>query len=361
MSISGRLRLSIDVDRGRVRRARVENSRPLAAHLLAGRRVDEAVALASALFSLCGHAQGLGARLCLDAALGRAPGDALGRRRSVVAELAQEHLWRLLIDWPELLGMPARRSAFAALHRQLAAVAAQRAEQAPELAAMAAEAGLSDFAGGSAADLATACRRAGALGQLLARVIERAPRTPFAPALLPDLGADHWGRALPGGMPDERFCRRPEHQGAPAETGALARCATRAPVVALLAEGHACAARVVARALELSDAAGWLAGGFDGFRADAATVAEGIGISCVQTARGVLLHGARVVEGKVADYRIVAPTEWNFHPAGVFLKEVAVIHAASDAAALDAARQLALALDPCVSWEVDAEQEAVHA
>ncbi|MBF6057678.1 hypothetical protein [Thiomicrorhabdus heinhorstiae] len=39
--------------------------------------------------------------------------------------------------------------------------------------------------------------------------------------------------------------------------------------------------------------------------------------SWVETARGRLYHLAHVESGKVTDYAICAPTEWNFHPDGV--------------------------------------------
>ena len=74
--------------------------RPQAARLLEGRPVDEAVALAPRLFSLCGQAQGAAARLAAAAAQGQIS----GRRASVEAltrmvalESIGEHLWRLLL------------------------------------------------------------------------------------------------------------------------------------------------------------------------------------------------------------------------------------------------------------------------
>ncbi len=44
--------------------------------------------------------------------------------------------------------------------------------------------------------------------------------------------------------------------------------------------------------------------------------ATGSGIGLAETARGLLLHRVQVERGLVTDYRIVAPTEWNFHPGG---------------------------------------------
>ncbi len=86
-------------------------------------------------------------------------------------------------------------------------------------------------------------------------------------------------------------------------------------------DGHTVAVRMAARLVELAgllqrarsaaDQAGnphWV---------EAFAPAPGEGIAAVQTARGLLLHRAvRAAGGVVAEYQIVAPTEWNFHPAG---------------------------------------------
>jgi hypothetical protein len=43
------------------------------------------------------------------------------------------------------------------------------------------------------------------------------------------------------------------------------------------------------------------------------------GFAAVETSRGRLGHWTRLSrDGKIEDYAIVAPKEWNFHPAGPF-------------------------------------------
>ena len=85
---------------------------------------------------------------------------------------------------------------------------------------------------------------------------------------------------------------------------------------------------------------------------DAATVAEGCGLACVETARGTLLHRIELEGERVARYVIVAPTEWNFHPQGAFVREIGATPARTRAEAVTAASRLALSLDPCVPFEV---------
>ncbi|HBQ37055.1 MAG TPA: Ni,Fe-hydrogenase I large subunit, partial [Rhodobacteraceae bacterium] len=60
-----------------------------------------------------------------------------------------------------------------------------------------------------------------------------------------------------------------------------------------------------------------------------------------------LIHMARMENGLIADYKILAPTEWNFHPDGVASQALAGL-------VPDQARALVEAIDPCVDFEVRA-------
>ena len=64
-------------------------------------------------------------------------------------------------------------------------------------------------------------------------------------------------------------------------------------------------------------------------------------IAWVETARGLLVHRVALDGERIAGYRIVAPTEWNFHPAGAFARGALGLAAADDGAARDAA---------CAGW-----------
>ena len=63
-------------------------------------------------------------------------------------------------------------------------------------------------------------------------------------------------------------------------------------------------------------------------------------------------HQVTLAGDHVADYRIVAPTEWNFHPQGAFVRGLLGCPAKSETEARGAAGLLAHALDPCVAYEV---------
>ena len=73
----------------------------------------------------------------------------------------------------------------------------------------------------------------------------------------------------------------------------------------------------------------------------------------MQTARGLLLHRARLAQGVVVDYAVVAPTEWNFAADGALVR--ALIHraVASESQARADTRLMVQALDPCVACKVE--------
>jgi Ni,Fe-hydrogenase I large subunit len=149
---------------------------------------------------------------------------------------------------------------------------------------------------------------------------------------------------------------KPDWRGEPTETGALARQACD-PLVAAFVDRHGtgAAARLLARLVEL---AGWLDGGRDNqppvrqLQLDEVT-----GIGLVETSRGLLLHRAVVRDGRVWDYRILAPTEWNFHPDGALAHGLRGCVAPAAAHARLRAQRLAQSLDPCVALTVEVEGE----
>ncbi len=78
----------------------------------------------------------------------------------------------------------------------------------------------------------------------------------------------------------------------------------------------------------------------------------GTGFAVAETARGALFHYARVEQGRIADYRIVAPTEWNFHPRGAFRAGLLGFRATDPETVKHRATRWALALDPCVPFDI---------
>lgn len=369
------LHLEAQWDSQRVVSVAVDNRRPLAARVLAGRSVAEAVALVPTLFSVCRRAQGLAATAaCAAAAAASAPPRPQGwaEERAIAAETAQEHLWRLMLDWPELFGHAVRRDRFANLYRRLDQC--QDARAAFDLGGELLDLVAVELLGGffrairepqGLGEFVERARSGGPIGEALGDLIEMGSCAPSdgATPLLPALSAAAWGHEL-GGVPAEAFCRAPAFGGRPQETGVLARHAESLLVRMLIGHGHRVAARLFARVVDLADCASRLRHPLASDMSpliDAASMDDGIGIACVETARGLLMHVVRVEGEGIADYAIVAPTEWNFHPQGVFVSEATGWALRSREAALMRLRALALSLDPCVAYDLVLNDTAANA
>jgi coenzyme F420-reducing hydrogenase alpha subunit len=195
---------------------------------------------------------------------------------------------------------------------------------------------------------------------LLEELLEQMPHLGRSEVvLMPPIARDALIRAVVPAMTCQPlFARAPTWGGVPVETGALARMRSQPLVAALAARyGNAVPTRMVARLAELATLLDGLAQGPRDepgpSRVQAFALRASEGLAAVQTARGLLLHRARVADGRVVDYQIVAPTEWNFHPDG------ALVHGLDGLAADDVvmveqrARLTVQALDPCVECRIE--------
>jgi len=313
----GCVRLRLGSDNGRVSQVSVASERPAIAEQLRGRSASEAVRLVPLLFALCGKAQGHAATLALEAA--RGVQCALYLDTVIQQEALREHLRRWLLDLPVLLGGAAMQQEFVVAAGWVAK--GQREE-------------LGTLLAGSRID---GLRRR--LDEI-EDVPDRLPR--FLPPLDARATLVSWPRL------DASFCRLPHWQGASAETGAIARRQGRVGM-----SGSTFAARWLARLEELRDWAAGIEKVGAGGTASAASTEAGTGRSVVETARGVLIHEIVLDGERIADYFIVAPTEWNFHPSGPLGGWLMGRDAADrDTVQTFAARAVA-ALDPCVRWELE--------
>ncbi len=337
----GRIHLRVLWDGATVTAVEIGNSRPQSFRLLRGRKPAEAHALVPLLFNACRQGQSVAARSALAVAEGREEAD---EGIALAAEWAQEHLWRLLLDWPRVLGQEADLKTYSAWHRRLGEVAARRNW---------------DDAG---AELKAFCERrlfgmdasawlaSGAASALTAGLETPAP-TPADTALLPaGLTARDYYQAMSANL-DAGYARRPTWNGAAAETGPYARRHRLSPVAAAPSR---ITGRMMARLAELSVVARHAAtNAAPGPLSDAFAPESGSGFAVAETARGLLVHWVRLEQGRIADYVIVAPTEWNFHPAGPFGDGLVGLEARDRETVERQARQLALTLDPCVPYEIE--------
>ena len=157
-----------------------------------------------------------------------------------------------------------------------------------------------------------------------------------------EAGLRQLGHAL---AQDADFAQHPSWLGHAAETGAWTRLRHRQQQTA-----HSAWTRMSARWLELVELAATDPGLAGQGRAPllasgAMHLADGQALAWCEMARGLLLHWVQLDSfGAVQDYRVLAPTEWNFHPQGALAQAVAAL----PADALSTARTLAAAYDPCV-------------
>ena len=297
-------------------------------------------------------------------------------------EALQETLWRLLIDAPRSLSLPPQAAVVGAGagrrcagHRSLEGAPGGRPSPRwplPLTRSAASRASMSTAAtrrpGWPRRDTAAFDTWRDTATTLPARALALLAAT--APglcrsdtALMPGLDDDAWWSAVvPALQRDPLFAQAPTWGGDPVETGALVAAAGAA------AGGGADRARRPQRGHALCRAPGRSWPGCCGScrwpltmrRAGCAPGpwATGVGLAAVQTARGLLLHHARLAEGRVTDYRIVAPTEWNFHPQGALFRGIVGTEAPDEADA-GRARGLAVhALDPCVGFRIEVARDA---
>ncbi len=318
----GRLCIRVSRIRGEAGAVEIDNERAQVTGVLRGKLADEAIRAVPLLFSVCGHAQGRAAELALRAARGEDTKPITDA--NVRSELVREHLWRLMLDLPPLVGLTAVSELF---------VAAQRALARNDKTAL--------------LDMLN--------NPFWLALQERTQSLPTAevdgidslPVMSASQSLEHWPRLT------RTLAQQPNFKGKPALTGAYAR-AQAGPHGTLRA-----AALWEARLAEVRK---WATGdcGVDaGGTASAVAVAAGIGRSLVDTARGLLMHEVTLDGDRIADYVIVAPTEWNFHPRGIL---TSLLTQASIAEPVDLRNQITqwvTALDPCVRWELSLSSDAL--
>ncbi len=390
MIAEGRLHVDLRWDGAAVNAVEIRSSRsPEVAAALRGLPVSEAIARVPLLFSICGRAQAVAAVSAAEQALGlRARDRALARRAWLVqAEAAQEYLWRLAVDIvPEGRERDGALTRLAPLRREFAAALGSMCEDGEWLRPGGQPGRLTLSERGRIAEALADYLDMQVLGMPVTRWSKIASaaefldwvklaRTPVGEGLRrlarmrfpdstpielmdPARNRELVLEVLPRLEAEPRFAARPEHGGQPLETGALARCARR-PLIRELLQGGTSRplARMAARLTELADAVGLLArepsGKECGRWLGATATGTLAGAAWVETARGLLVHALRLEGERMRSYRILAPTEWNFHPLGALASALLAAPARTAAELEERARVAVLALDPCVGFEIE--------
>lgn len=375
----GKLHIDVVWD-GAVNAVAVRSSHPLlASRLMVGKLLQDAVSTVPLLFSVCGRAQGVAAAMAAEAALGMEADGSLhaARMRLILGEAVQEHLWRILLDWPRQAGMqPAVQPM-----TELCAIIARAAK--PLLATgdwktiggkpvadsdevwLILSRALNEFLhreifGCDPAlwlgletqeELDAWCSNTDGLAAKILRGLAQHIRFGASSVAAMPRPDEIWLREASRAMQmDPKFSQQPNWHGSALETGVLARQQKQSLLKALTeTAGNSVFVRAVARLTELarlasnSDCAAWTG---------ALTLNANEGIAWTETARGLLMHRIVTDGAHVLHYQIVAPTEWNFHADGALVQGLRGMLAASEAAARNMTEWLVQSLDPCVAYEI---------
>jgi Ni,Fe-hydrogenase I large subunit len=158
------------------------------------------------------------------------------------------------------------------------------------------------------------------------------------------------------------YCARPDWGGVVYETGALTRLWWHPLIAALRADrGNGLYTRLVARLIDCWVFVAEMREQASRLEAHPGAItpgtASGAGLGIVECARGRLVHRVAVAAGgEVADYKILAPTEWNFHPEGPLARGLAGARVEQGIAIHQAIALFITALDPCVGWDLAVAQ-----
>ena len=385
----GEILLGIGWSRGRVGDVDIRSTRPLHASRLFTKRVPrQALPLVPLLYALCGTAQARAAVSACERAMGLAEPVRVAAARDllVLFETAREHLWRFSLDWPRLHGGAASGAPVAAASTLMEAFrTALWGRTDPFLpGALPLENG-----GGSAREVA------GRLRALLARELFDLEPEGFqeirdadaldawargrggGAALIPWINDRGWGGLVPSavaplpaldetelrrlieGPGGEEFLAFPLWSGNPRETGPYTRNASQPLVACLDRAGSGLAARLAARLVELAEIPGRLLSGLRRMEGGAestppgARPAAGVGVAQVEAARGRLVHYVRIAGDVVDEFRVLAPTEWNFHPRGVLARSLAGLRGGDRVSLETRVRIIVTAIDPCVGYRME--------
>lgn len=328
------------------------------ARLLRGKPVQALAPTLASVFTLCAHAHRHCAQSALNAALGHNDvprhSDAL-----LCLETTRDHLRAIALEWPQrLLGQtPPDLHWLSHCPVPLASASAPSPEAARErlqaLARWLADSVLQQPLESWLAQCQDPDRflqwcqeQAGRLPPARALAAARALHAlPALPLRVLAPGTEHGMRALAHAMWHQPgFCEQPTWDGACAETGPWARWRHTPPhTVSAWSRLAARWVEVVHMAHHATQAppAPLLAHG-------ALALGPGQGMAWCEMARGLLVHTLALDGQTVQDYRVLAPTEWNFHPDGSLGQALQALNPQDSAPA----QLLAAAFDPCVACAV---------
>jgi hypothetical protein len=337
------------------------------------------------MFGVCGTAQAVAGFHAICAATEVPPPTTVTAAHGALVrfEVAREHLWRILLDWPRFSHYRPNAATLGAMQALMprardALFASEPFVLAPTVELMRSELDAvsddllstlkEDVLGMDAREWLTldgvaalhdyVASHDGAVPRLLAALLangwQGACRS--RPERLPALVA----AAIDGILADvsaDEFVAAPAWGGKARETSALTRQQGHPLIQAVAREfGVGLLARALAAVIELADTPRAVTDIIDGNADPGITserTADNTGLAQVEAARGLLVHRVVATDGVVNDYRVVAPTEWNFHASGSVAAGLADLSSGGGDAAEQQADLFLTLMDPCVPWSLE--------
>ena len=377
----GIIRISLGVKLGQGF-ARIKNTRPLKlANRFSGKSPAEVAVLVPLVFSICRAAQAAACAEAIEAATGAvaSPRTKAVRALSVLSETAREQALQVLHAWPGCMKAPEPAMAVASVRRLLSfdrelgrtlhnvnGIDGEKlAGLIAELSAILAEAVFGEtvddwLSRAEALEMGRWARRNETFAHTLFEYLIQTGAAEAGAAEIAPLPATDRSRLLAILLSEgaDAFIAQPEWNGCPRETTPLGRLAGHTLVRSVRERyGPGLLARLAALLIELAEIPGKmraLAHEIEGAsREERGPLRQGgTGIGIAEAARGRLVHAVEISGGVVRRYRILAPTEWNFHPKGATAKGLARIAMAAPVQREALARLFITAADPCVGYEL---------
>lgn len=356
MTDVGKLTLGVIWDGNSVSATDIRSNRPMAAQILKGKTPAQVRQIVPLLFSVCGRAQGAAADTALQAAQNGVSKISATAEHMIVCEAMQEHLWRMMLDWPKLMGLARQEQRFAGWYALLRKIGAGEVDMGVFLHEFESDCLGIPVAEWSVLDsyhlLQTWIRKTHSpVAQLLGKLdeLEHGRHGSSSIRLLPAWTATEANQAC-GGRWDTAFSARPDWLGETAETGAWSYFEDNRLLHDVWQQSRSKAlTRLLSRVMDVIE----MASGRAAPRMDVASPVAGEGIAVVRTARGLLIHHVCLAAELVVGYVIVAPTEWNFHPGGAYTQDMLGLKERDAEYLQQLANIAALSLDPCVAYEVE--------
>jgi len=394
MNIEGNLEINLCRQDNQPSEVNIQSTRPLqAVKLFQGKSVQQLLELISLLYSVCGTAQAYTALSASQEAMGISINKSISNAQQLLVNLetTREHLWRILLDWPKFINETDQSSHVAArltnllpLSKQFLFVEGKAFSLDAQLNSDSAQ--YQDYIKGRIDEIEEILT-----GQIFAistqEWLDSLQHTglknwlnhynTIATRLIHHVFDMNWelsGKNSIQFLPEldkalldqrfkqeniEQFIAQPSWDSQFYETTPLQRMQNH-PILTQLQEQYSngLLTRLVARLVELAELPRILHIQLEQIKGNDNILVpehkgESYGLAQVEAARGRLVHWIKLKDGIVADFKILAPTEWNFHPNGVAAQGLQNIKADSDEALKTQAELWLNSIDPCVSYELN--------